>query len=68
MARYRAIEPIYICSEGRYIQAGDEFVSEIIPGPAWEPLDDDAKAAVAALTAPPVPDAAPAAKSAKATT
>jgi hypothetical protein len=43
MPRYRARAPLYI---QRLIQAGEEFDSDLIPGRNWEPLDDEARAAV----------------------
>lgn len=43
MARYRALAPLYLRS---LIRAGEEFDSELPPGRNWEPLDDEARAAV----------------------
>lgn len=45
MARYRALGPIYL---RKLIDAGQVFESELTPGRNWEPLDEEAKAAVAA--------------------
>jgi hypothetical protein len=44
MARYRALGPLYL---RRLIVAGEEFESELPPGRNWEPLDEEARAAVA---------------------
>lgn len=43
MARYRALSPLYI---RRLLAAGEEFESDLPPSRNWEPLDDEAKAAV----------------------
>lgn len=43
MARYRARAALFI---RRLIDAGEEFESDLPPGRNWEPIDDDAKAAV----------------------
>ena len=43
MARYRALAPLFL---RRLIEAGEEFDSELQPGRNWEPLDDEARAAV----------------------
>jgi hypothetical protein len=48
MARYKSDQPVYLSNEGRYIQPGEEFSGDHVPGSTWEPLDDDAKAAIAA--------------------
>jgi hypothetical protein len=42
MPRYRATRPLYI---RKLIVPGEEFESDLPPGRAWEPLDDDARAA-----------------------
>lgn len=47
MATYKATMDVYLSGEGRFINAGNTFSSDCIPGSTWEPLDDDAKAAVA---------------------
>lgn len=60
MALYRATQPIYLAAEGRYIAAGEEFATDIKPGTAWEPIDDDAKKAVAAIEDKPEPKPEPA--------
>lgn len=57
MARYRAKAQLFL---DRLIEVGEEFSSSIVPGRNWEPLDDDAKRAVAAqfpsgVVAPPAP-------------
>jgi hypothetical protein len=44
MPRYRALGPLYL---RRLIVAGEEFESELPPGRNWEPLDEEARAAVA---------------------
>jgi hypothetical protein len=44
MPRYRALGPLYL---RRLIVAGEEFESELPPGRNWEPLDDEAREAVA---------------------
>lgn len=62
MATYLAREAIYFSNTGRYVNQGEKFSSDLIPGLAWEPIDDDAKAAVEALNA----SAAPPAKAGKA--
>lgn len=46
MPRYRAKAAVYI---DRLILPGEEFSSDMTPGRAWEPLDAEAKAKVAAL-------------------
>lgn len=48
MATYKATMDVYLSGEGRFINAGETFSSNCIPGASWDPLDDDAKAAVAA--------------------
>jgi len=50
MARYRALAPIYLNSEGRLIDAGEEFTSDEAPGLAWIPLDTPPATAVAPTT------------------
>ena len=60
MATYRATQPIFLAAEGRYIVVGEEFTTDIKPGTAWEPLDDEAKAKVAALGDEPEPKPEPA--------
>jgi hypothetical protein len=47
MATYKATMDVYLSGEGRFINAGETFSSNCIPGSTWDPLDDDAKAAVA---------------------
>lgn len=43
MPRYRALGPVFV----RTLKvAGEEFESDLQPGRNWEPLDDEAKAAV----------------------
>lgn len=44
MPRYRALGPLYL---RRLVVAGEEFESDLPPGRNWEPLDDEARAAVA---------------------
>lgn len=51
MATYKATMDVYLSGEGRFINAGNTFSSDCIPGSTWDPLDDDAKAAVAARDA-----------------
>jgi hypothetical protein len=46
MATYKATMDVYLSGEGRFINAGNTFSSDCIPGSTWDPLDDDAKAAV----------------------
>lgn len=49
MATYIALAAISLSSEGRFIEAGQTFTTDITPpGTAWDPQDDDAHAAVAA--------------------
>lgn len=48
MARYKSDQPIYLSDEGRYVQPGEEFDAKHVPGSTWQPLDDEAKAAVEA--------------------
>jgi len=48
MARYKSDQPVYLSDQGRYIMPGEEFTGDYVPGSTWEPLDDDAKAAIAA--------------------
>lgn len=56
MGRYLATEPVYLSSIGVYVNAGEEFVTTITPpAPCWQPLDDDARAAVEAANAPAEP-------------
>jgi hypothetical protein len=43
MPKYRALGPLFIGSQ--YIEAGEDFESDLIPGRNWQPLDDAAKAA-----------------------
>lgn len=43
MARYRALAPLFV---RQLVAAGEEFESELPPGRNWEPLDDEARAAV----------------------
>lgn len=43
MPKYRALRPLFIRS---LIVPGEEFESDLPPGRAWEPLDDEARAAV----------------------
>ena len=43
MARYRALGPLYL---RKLVVAGEEFDSDLPPGRNWEPLDDEARAAV----------------------
>lgn len=43
MARYRALSRLYL---RRLISPGEEFESDLRPSRNWEPLDDDARAAV----------------------
>ena len=45
MALYRAKKELFL---DRHIVAGEQFSSDMVPGRNWEPLDDDAKAAVEA--------------------
>lgn len=59
MPRYRAKASLFT---DRLITPGEEFTSDATPGRNWEPLDDEAKAKVAALKRPAVqPALAPAA-------
>jgi len=51
MATYLALQAISLSSEGCYIQPGELFTTNITPGLAWDPQDDEAKAAVAARDA-----------------
>lgn len=44
MARYRALAPLFL---RRLIAAGEEFESDLPPGRSWEPLDEEAREAVA---------------------
>lgn len=53
MARYRAKHPIFIGAS--LYQVGEEFESDLPPGRNWEPLDDEAKAAVAKANHKPEP-------------
>jgi hypothetical protein len=48
MARYKSEQPVYLSNEGRYIVAGEEFTADHVPGSTWQPLDDEAKAAIEA--------------------
>ncbi|WP_062788566.1 hypothetical protein [Novosphingobium capsulatum] len=48
MARYQSEQPVYLSNEGRYIVAGEEFTADHVPGSTWQPLDDEAKAAIEA--------------------
>jgi hypothetical protein len=43
MPRYRALARLYV---RKLITAGEEFESDLPPGRNWEPLDDEARAAV----------------------
>ena len=43
MPRYRALGKLYV---RRLIEPGEEFESDLPPGRNWEPLDDEARAAV----------------------
>jgi hypothetical protein len=43
MAKYRALGPLYV---RRLIEGGEVFESDLPPGRNWEPLDDEARAAV----------------------
>lgn len=43
MARYRARGPLFL---RRLVATGEEFESDLQPGRNWEPLDDEARAAV----------------------
>jgi hypothetical protein len=43
MPRYRALGPLYL---RKLIAPGEEFDSDLQPGRNWEPLDDEARAAV----------------------
>jgi hypothetical protein len=52
MARYRAKAMLFL---DRLIVAGEEFESDATPGRNWEPLDDEAKAAIAAMAFEPEP-------------
>jgi hypothetical protein len=52
MARYRAKANLFV---KRLIVEGEAFVSDAVPGKNWEPLDDEAHAAVAARFGKPVP-------------
>lgn len=45
MARYRAKRPLFV---SKLIGAGEEFESDLPPGRAWEPMDDEARAKVEA--------------------
>lgn len=45
MARYRAKARLFL---DRLIESGEEFSSDGVPGQNWDPIDDDAKAAVQA--------------------
>lgn len=45
MARYRALNALFV---RRLIVAGEEFESDLPPGRNWAPLDEAARAAVAA--------------------
>lgn len=49
MAQYRAKAQVYV--GGRLYQPGDTFTGEGVPGLQWDPIDDEAKAAVAARPA-----------------
>lgn len=54
MATYIALAALSLSSEGRFIEAGQTFTTDITPpGSAWDPQDDDAHAAVAARNNPP---------------
>jgi hypothetical protein len=44
MPRYRALGPLYL---RKLVEPGEEFESDLPPGRNWEPLDDEARAAVA---------------------
>lgn len=44
MGLYRAKSRLFL---GRLVEVGEEFSSDDVPGRNWEPLDDEAKAAVA---------------------
>lgn len=44
MARYRALAPLYV---RKLIEAGEVFDSDLPPGRNWEPMDAEARAAVA---------------------
>lgn len=52
MARYRARNLIFI--ESALYQIGEEFESDLAPGRNWEPIDEEAKAKVAAANLPPM--------------
>lgn len=43
MARYRALRSLFL---RKLVLAGEEFDSDLPPGRNWQPLDDEAKAAV----------------------
>lgn len=43
MGQYRAKARLFL---GRLVEVGEEFSSNDVPGRNWEPLDDEAKAAV----------------------
>lgn len=48
MAEYRALGKLFI---RKLIEPGERFTSDLPPGRNWEPLDDEAKAAVAKFRA-----------------
>lgn len=53
MAQYVARNLLFV--DSRLIEIGEAFESDLPPGRNWEPVDDEARAAVAARKLPPQP-------------
>ena len=53
MAKYRALHDLFLGNV--LVKPGETFTSNAVPGKNWEPLDDEARAAVAARFGKAVP-------------